>query len=264
MDLMIEKGIGEKVKWDVQTHVAFVNDELLAKMKAANIEKLEMGVETGDEASLKRMGKATNLAMILNSFNLARKHKIKTGSFMLLGQPNETHQTIWRTIRFGIKINPTEPIFGTMVPYPGTEVAKLAAKGEAGFRLLSTNWDEFNKQFNGSLEFTNISRSALEWYQIIGYVSVFIFNLRFIDFMRFFITYSGGAVMLLFKALSGKKSVRQMLNIPDDYEIIINSPETISIEDMIKSREYWKGVQAGEVKRARKEAPQLLEAQMPI
>ncbi len=264
MDLMIEKKIGERVKWDVQTHVAYVNDELLGKMKAANIDKLEMGVETGDEASLKRMGKATNVGMILKSFNLARQHKIKTGSFMLLGQPNETHRTIWRTIRFGIKINPTEPIFGTMVPYPGTEVARLAAKGEAGFRLLSTNWDEFNKQFNGSLEFTNISRNALEWYQIIGYVSVFIFNLRFIDFLKFFITYSGGAVMLLLKALSGKTSVRQLLNLPDDYEAVINSPETISIEDMVKSREYWKGVQAGEVKRARREAPQLLEAQMPI
>ncbi len=264
MDLMIEKKIGEKVSWDVQTHVAYVNDELLAKMKAANIEKLEMGVETGDESSLKRMGKATTLEMILNSFRLARKHGIKTGSFLLLGQPNETHQSIWRTIRFAIKINPTEPIFGTMVPYPGTEVAKLAAQGEAGFKLISTNWDEYNKQFNGSLEFTNISRRALEWYQIIGYVIVFIANLRFVDFFRFFSTYFAGAIQLFFKAFSGKKSVREMMNLPDDYETVINSPETISIEDMIKSREYWKGVQAGEVKRARKEAPQLLEAQMPV
>jgi anaerobic magnesium-protoporphyrin IX monomethyl ester cyclase len=264
MDVMIDKKIGERVRWDVQTHVAYINDELLTKMKAANIEKLEMGVETGDELSLKRMGKSTNLSMILNSFSLARKHKIKTGSFMLLGQPNETHDSIWRTIRFGIKINPTEPIFGTMVPYPGTEVAKLAAKGEAGFRLISTNWDEYNKQFNGSLEFTNISRRALEWYQIIGYVSVFIVNLRFVDFMKFFLTYWVGAVQLFFKALSGKKSVREMLNLPNDYEAVINSPETISIEDMIHSREYWKEVQAREVKRARKEAPELLETQMPI
>lgn len=264
LDLMIEKKIGENVSWDVQTHVAYVNDALLAKMKAAKIEKLEMGVETGDELSLKRMGKSTNLTMILNSFRLARKHKIKTGSFMLLGQPNETHESIWRTIKFGIKINPTEPIFGTMVPYPGTEVAKMAAKGEAGFRLLSTNWDEYNKQFNGSLEFTNISRRALEWYQIVGYVSVFLVNLRFIDFMKFFITYWVGAVQLFLKALSGKKSIREMLNLPDDYEAVINSPETISTEDMIHSREYWKGVQANEVKRARKEAPHLLETQMPL
>ena len=264
MDLMIERKIGEKVSWDVQTHVAYVNDELLKKMKAANIEKLEMGVETGDETSLRRMGKATDLKMILKAFGLARKHHIKTGSFMLLGQPNETHKSIWRTILFGIKINPTEPIFGTMVPYPGTEVAKLAANGEAGFKLISTNWDEYNKQFNGSLEFTNISRRSLEWYQIIGYVSVFIMNFRFIDFAKFFATYWVGAVQLFFKALSGKKSVREMLNIPDDYETVINSPCTISVAEIIQSREYWKKVQASEVKRTRKEAPELLESQMPI
>jgi anaerobic magnesium-protoporphyrin IX monomethyl ester cyclase len=260
MDVMIERKIGEKVKWDVQTHVAYVNDELLAKMKSANIDKLEMGVETGDEASLRKMGKATNLEMILHSFDLAKKHKIKTGSFLLLGQPNETHRSIWRTIRFAIKINPTEPIFGTMVPYPGTEVAKLAANGEAGFKLISTNWDEYNKQFNGSLEFTNISRRALEWYQIIGYVSVFLFNLRIKDFMEFFFTYWTGALKLFFKALTGKKSVREMMNIPDDYENVINSPETISIEDMVKSREYWKGIQSSEIQRTRKAAPELLKA----
>jgi tRNA A37 methylthiotransferase MiaB len=264
MDLMIEHKIGERVKWDVQTHVAYVNDELLAKMKAANIDKLEMGVETGDDAALKRMGKSTNAEMILNSFFLARKHKIKTGSFLLLGQPNETHQSIWRTIKFAIKINPTEPIFGTMVPYPGTEVAKLAAKGEAGFKLISTNWDEYNKQFNGSLEFTNISRRALEWYQIIGYVIVFVANFRLIDFLRFFTTYFGGAIQLFFKAFSGKKSVKEMMNLPDDYEATISSPTTISISEMIESREYWKKVQAGEVKRARQLMPELLETQMPI
>ena len=264
LDLMIEKGTGQRVSWDVQTHVAYVNEELLRKMKLANIEKLEMGVETGDEASLKKMGKATNTGMILNSFRMARRHGIKTGSFLLLGQPNETHQSIWKTIRFAIKINPTEPIFGTMVPYPGTEVAKLAAKGEAGFRLLSTNWDEYNKQFNGSLEFTNISRRALEWYQIIGYVIVFVANFRFVDFYKFFATYWVGAIELFGKALSGKKSVLGKMNIPNDYEKIINSPSAISLEEIIAARESWKSTQSGEVKRARIFSPELLETQMPI
>ena len=232
-------------------------------MKAANIEKLEMGVETGDEASLKRMVKATNACMLLKSFQLARKYKIKTGSFLLLGQPNETHQTIWKTIRFAIKLNPTEPIFGTMVPYPGTEVSKLAAKGEAGFKLISTNWDEYNKQFNGSLEFTNISRRTLEWYQIIGYVSVFIFNFRFLDFIKFFITYFGGAMKLFFKAFLGKTSLGELMNLPNDYESIIGSPATISVEEMIAARESWKRVQIGEVGRTKKIMPELLDKQMP-
>ncbi len=264
LDLMIEKKIGEKVSWDIQTHVAFVNDALLARMKTARLEKLEMGVETGDEIALKRMGKATNAEMILKSFRLAKKHGIKTGSFLLLGQPNETHRSILKTIRLAIKINPTEPIFGTMVPYPGTEVAKLAAKGEAGFRLLTTNWDEYNKQLNGSLEFTNISRRALEWYQIIGYVSVFIANFRLLDFLKFFLKYSSGAIKLFTKAFTGKKSIREMMNMPADYEEVINSPSEISLEDMISARESWKHVQSTEIKRARKLAPHLLEEQMPV
>lgn len=143
LDLMIEREIGKKVSWDIQTHVAYVNDTLFKKMKLANISKCEMGVEAGDNDILRKMGKGTNLDMIVRSFKLAKKYGIPTGSFLLLGQPNETLKSMWNTIKIGILINPTEPIIGTMVPYPGTEVAKLAAKGEAGFQLITTNWDEY-------------------------------------------------------------------------------------------------------------------------
>jgi radical SAM superfamily enzyme YgiQ (UPF0313 family) len=44
MDAMIEKRrIGQRVSWDIQTHVAYVDDNLLSKMKLANIAKIEMG-----------------------------------------------------------------------------------------------------------------------------------------------------------------------------------------------------------------------------
>ncbi len=264
MDLMIEHKIGERVSWDIQTHVGYVNDDLFRKMKLANIEKCEMGVESGDEEMLKRMGKATTFAMIHKAFTTAHKHKIKTGSFLLFGQPFETHHSIWETIKIGIKINPTEPIFGTMVPYPGTEVANWAAKGEGGYKLVSTNWDEYRKQLNGSLEFTSISRTMLEWYQILGYTIVFLANFRFLDFLKFFWSYRTGAINLFKKALSGKKTTTELMNIPSDYNSVINSPGLISMEEMEKSRVYWKKVQADELKRTKQLKPNLLREQQPL
>lgn len=264
LDLMIERKIGERVSWDIQTHVGYVNDVLFEKMKKANIAKCEMGVEAGDPIALKKMGKGTNMEMILKAFKSAHKHKIATGSFLLLGQPNETHRSIWNTLKVGIKINPTEPIIGTMVPYPGTEVAKMAALGEAGYKLITTNWDEYRKQLNGSLEFTNISRRALEFYQAFGYIIIFIANFRFLDFIKFFIKYIGGAVQLVKKIFSGNKGTEDMMNIPDDYDTIINSPGNISLEEIIDARTYWKKVQADEIKRTKQLSPNLLEEQQPI
>ncbi len=263
MDKIIEHKIGERVKWDIQTHVAYVNDELLAKMKKANIYRCEMGVETGDEQALKRMGKAINREMILKAFELARKHKITTGSFLLIGQPYETHKTIWETIKIGIKVNPTEPIIGTMVPYPGTEVAKMAATGEGGYKIISTDWDNYAKQINGALEFTNISKRTLEFYQALGYVLIFLANYRFKDFFKFLWEYRKAAAALFSKILFNNKSPENKLK-PLDYEEIINSTSNFTNEDMLEARVYWKKVQSDEIKNAKDNMPQLLKEQMPL
>jgi anaerobic magnesium-protoporphyrin IX monomethyl ester cyclase len=261
MDLMIEHKIGERVKWDIQTHVAFVDDELLAKMKKANIDRCEMGVEAGDESALKRMGKATNEAMIVNSFSLARKHNITTGSFFLIGQPNETISTIWKTIKLGIKINPDQPMIGTMVPYPGTEVSKMAASGEGGYRLVSFDWDDYGKQINGSLEFTNLSLRTIKIMQMVGYTLIFLANFRFLDFARFFWNYRTAAINLFTDTFFNKKQSKSLK--PDDYEELINSGGQITFEEMLGARKYWKSVQSEEVKRTKNEMPNLLLEQMP-
>lgn len=263
MDKMIEYKIGERVKWDIQTHVAYVNDELFYKMKAANIYRCEMGVETGDDLALKRMGKSINREMILKAFNLARKHNITAGSFLLIGQPNETHKTIWETIKIGIKVNPSEPIIGTMVPYPGTEVAKMAATGEGGYKMITTDWDNYSKQINGALELTSISRWQLDFYQAIGYVLIFLVNFRFKDFFNFLWEYRKAAYALFSKIIFNKSNPENVLK-PIDYEEIINSNSKFTKLDMLESRIYWKKVQSDEVKNAKEKMPSLLLEQMPI
>lgn len=264
IDEIIARKIGQRVSWDIQTHVAFVNDNLFHKMKLANIEKCEMGVEAGDDIILRRMGKATTREMITNSFSLAKKHGIKTGSFFIIGQPNETYKSIWQSIHFAIQLNPTEPIFGTMVPYPGTEVARMAAANEAGYKLVTTDWDEYRKQLNGSMELIHISRTKLEWMQIFGYVSVFLANGRFFDFLKFFWSYRGGAIKLFNKAITGKQGTKSLMQKPADYEAVINSKNNIAITEIIKARDYWKKYQSAEVLHAKEHMPHLLQEQMPV
>jgi hypothetical protein len=76
-----------------------------------------------------------------------------------------------------------------MVPYPGTEVAEMAARGEGGYRLLTTDRNDFNKQICGALEFEHLSRLQLEWIQTMGYLKVFWANGRYGDLGRFVWTY---------------------------------------------------------------------------
>jgi radical SAM superfamily enzyme YgiQ (UPF0313 family) len=262
LDEMIERKIGEKIKWDIQTHVGYVDDSLLAKMKKANIDRLEMGVETGDESALKRMGKATNVQMIKNAFALAHKHKIKTGSFLLIGQPNETRRTIYQTIKLGIKINPTEPIIGTMVPYPGTEVSKMAVEGNGGYRLLSFNWDDYSKQINYSLAFNNISLKTIKIAQFLGYLLIFLFNGRILDFTRFIFKYQKAGFKFILSIF--KSSTSEKVNLPSDYAFFTSGNYRVQNSDILSARMDWKKTQIEELRKARLNSPNLLEEQKPV
>lgn len=52
----------------------------------------------------------------------------------------------------------------------------MATKGEGGYILTSNDWSFYSKQHGHALEFKNVSRSMLEWIQIIGYFLLFIRN----------------------------------------------------------------------------------------
>jgi radical SAM superfamily enzyme YgiQ (UPF0313 family) len=264
LDAMIANRIGQSVSWDIQTHVAYVNDNLLSKMKAANLDKIEMGVESGDEITLKRMGKGTNEKMIVNAFKMAHKNGLKTGAFFIIGQPNETHKTIWNSLRLAIKINPTEPIFGTMVPYPGTEISRMAAAGEGGYKLLTTDWDRYSIQLNSSMQIVSMSQTMLELYQILAYTIVFIGNFRIMDFIRFVYSYREGAINLLKKIFSGSEGTAGLINFPKDYDLVLNSPVQITMDELIVARDNWKDIQSAEVKFAKENKPELLKTQMPV
>jgi hypothetical protein len=76
-----------------------------------------------------------------------------------------------------------------MVPYPGTEVAEMAKNGLGGYKLLSYDWSDYNKQLGNALELKNLSRKDLERIQFAGYLKLFVFNRRYKDLFRFLLDF---------------------------------------------------------------------------
>src|SRR5439155_26065470 len=160
-----------------------------------------MGIETGDAEVLKATGKGSTPEMILKAGAAAKAAGLPIETYFILGHPNETLESMRRTIDLAVSLNPDTPIFGIMVPFPGTEVGRLAAAGEAGYRLRSTNWDDYDKQIGGALEFANLSRTRIERLQISAYIKVFLLNGRFVDFAKFCWRYRREGVVVLKKIL---------------------------------------------------------------
>lgn len=204
LDAMIAAAIGRKLRWSAQTHVNLVDHELLAKMKAAGCVICGLGIETGDPDIMRRINKSATMERVVAARNAARDVGLPIEGLMIIGHPYETWESARRTIEFAVKLNPEQPTVGVMVPYPGTEVAAMAARGEGGYRLLSTDWNDYAKQIGNALAFENLSRRQLEILQMLAYVKVFVGNRRWADFARFIWNYRSEGLAVLRKILLGR------------------------------------------------------------
>lgn len=142
------------------------------------------GVETGDDNIMSQMNKGVTKEKIIATRSILKKTGITTSTYFMLGHPNETRMSIFRTIMFAVRLNPDTAAIGIMVPYPGTEIWDLASKGEGGYVKLSHNWEDFNKQLGNAIQLKNISRREIEFYQLLAYASIYLFNFRFVDLFK--------------------------------------------------------------------------------
>ncbi|HEX3679631.1 MAG TPA: radical SAM protein [Galbitalea sp.] len=205
LDAMIAAHIGDRLRWSAQTHVNMVDREIFRKMKAAGCFIVGLGIETGDPEIMRRMRKGITRERVLEARRAARSVGLAVESLMIIGHPNETWQSAMRTIDFAAELDPERPIFGVMVPYPGTHVADLARRGEGGYRLLSKDWNDYNKQIGDAMEFENLSRRDLEALQMRAYLHVFVKNKRWSDLARFAWEYRSEGWAVVDKLLLGRK-----------------------------------------------------------
>lgn len=115
--------------------------ELFQLMKAAGCKRVGFGVENGDEDILKRViKKAQTLDMVRSAFKNARQAGLQTMGFFIFGMPYETEETMEKTIRLALELDPDLAHFMIAAPYPGTELWKLVEKEGI---LFSHNWDDY-------------------------------------------------------------------------------------------------------------------------
>ena len=172
------------ITWWAHAHANTIDLNLANLMREANCQELGMGVESGNDIILASMKKGVTRDRILKVGRVLRQAKLAVSFNFIIGHPNETLSSILDTVLFAAQLNPQEPVFGIMVPYPGTEVWEMARKGEGGYVKLSENWDDYNKQLGNAVQLRTVSRRWMEFMQSFGYVFVFVYNFRLRDLIK--------------------------------------------------------------------------------
>ena len=140
-DLLIAEKLN-RVPWLLINGIRanLVDAELLARMKAAGCKRVAFGVESGDQRILDSIHKKLTLAEVRAAFKAAKQAGLETIGFFMIGLPGETAETMERTIRFAIELDPVVANFSMATPFPGTELHRYVT--EHG-RLLMQGWDDY-------------------------------------------------------------------------------------------------------------------------
>jgi len=152
-----------KINFSTNTRVDTVDWETLCLMKKAGCSLLSMGIESGSQELLDKMGKKITLEQIKNTVSMVNKAGIQIYAYYVIGLPWETKETLKKTFNFAKKLNTQYASFYTATALKGTKFFDYINKNRLGeinyekpyifpsvksYELTNQEIYEYNKKFN--------------------------------------------------------------------------------------------------------------------
>ena len=156
-ETIIRKGINKEIIWSCETRVDITSPELFRLMKEAGCYYIFFGLENANDAILKNARKIFTTSQVKKAVNSAKDAGIIVSGSFIIGLPGETEETVRKSIEFAQELDLYSVTFPIAVPYPGTILRKMAINHEYGLRILSNDWDDYDKQYPGIMESKQLS-----------------------------------------------------------------------------------------------------------
>ncbi len=117
-----------------------ISRKLFSAMKKSGCYRIGLGVESGSQFILDRIGKGTRKEQIRKAVKVAKDYGFETYLFFMIGNLYETEKTIQQTIDFAKELDGTYTQFTIATPYPGTQMYETI-KREG--KLLVRDWSHY-------------------------------------------------------------------------------------------------------------------------
>ena len=111
---------GLKITWSANTRADTADLEMAEMMYKSGCRLVSIGVESGSQYMLEKMGKKIALNDVRRTVKVFKKAKIRIYNYFVIGLPWETEETVEETIKFAIELNSDFISFYTATPLPGS------------------------------------------------------------------------------------------------------------------------------------------------
>jgi anaerobic magnesium-protoporphyrin IX monomethyl ester cyclase len=131
---------GRQMSWSCLSRVSRIDEEITQMMKAAGCRRVYLGLETGNQETLKLMKKQASLEEGQKAVHLFQKAGIDVAAFFIVGYPGETVPSIEETFRFALELSLDAISFNVPFPLPGSQLFERVSKLDKNM-----DWNEENE-----------------------------------------------------------------------------------------------------------------------
>jgi len=126
---MVQRGLGDKLKWYTYATPAGFSQELAALFRRAGCAGINFGVDSGSDRMLRSLGRDFSVQDLSQTADACRKEGIVSMYDLLLGGPGETKQSLRETIETMKMISPNRvgASLGVRI-FPQTKLAELVRR----------------------------------------------------------------------------------------------------------------------------------------
>ncbi len=105
-----------------------VDEEIVKRMRNSGCFRFHLGLENGSQQILNSYNKGITIEQIIKAFKLAKKYKIETAAYLVLGTPEENKETFQETKKLIKRIKPTTIVPANFRPFPNVPLTKKMQK----------------------------------------------------------------------------------------------------------------------------------------
>ncbi len=116
------------ISYTVQIRADASSDELIEALRDSGCAFAAIGVESGSEQILERIGKRETKEQFRNAVSAMKRANLPIIASYIIGLPGDTHETIRETMEFALELDADQSKFMILAPYPGTRVYDIAVQ----------------------------------------------------------------------------------------------------------------------------------------
>jgi radical SAM superfamily enzyme YgiQ (UPF0313 family) len=191
-----------KVPWRCLARANTLEVADFEEMKKNGCFQISFGIESGCDYILEDIKKNLTTSQIRKSVRDARKAKLLTYGFYIIGHRLDTLETIKQTFEFACELNTSFAVFFILTPFPGTTVYNYLPQE------LKYSWSRINYyRAEGNLPISICNVKPEKLVELVEYLNVKYYRRKKYFFQNIFIFY-GNSKSYLIKLRSFLGSLR--------------------------------------------------------